>query len=159
MPFHLALPMEMGINACGVGLYSHMDGTLSVPYIFIIYLCKSLRTNVSMHQTNSSKSLKICGVVFGGNIFYFSRNDFFSLDRSNMQIFTANITQVVWPRVTNILVLRYFCQQNPLFYHLNYLNLNPCHYWSWKSNIFFKWIFLSDILFLRRIVASKQRQF
>ena len=76
MPFHLALPMEMGINACGVGLYSHMDGTLSVPYIFIIYLCKSLRTNVSMHQTNSSKSLKICGVVFCGNIFYFSRNDF-----------------------------------------------------------------------------------
>ena len=95
MPFHLALPMEMGINACGVGLYSHMDGTLSVPYIFIIYLCKSIRTNVSMHQTNSSKSLKICGVVFGGNIFYFSRNDFFSFDRSNMQIFTANITQVV----------------------------------------------------------------
>ena len=90
MPFHLALSMEMGINACGVGLYSHMearmDGTLCVPYIFIIYLCKSLRTNVSMHQTNSSKSLKICGVVFCGNIFYFSRNYFFSFDRSNMQI-------------------------------------------------------------------------
>ena len=75
--------------------YPRMDGTLCVPYIFIIYLCKSLRTNVSMHQTNSSKSLKICGVVFGENTFYFSRNDFFSFDRSNMQIFTANITQVV----------------------------------------------------------------
>ena len=83
MPFHLALPMEMGINACGVGLYSHMDGTLSVPYIFIIYLCKSLRTNVSMHQTNSSKSLKICGVVFGGNIFTFREMIFF---RSTAQI-------------------------------------------------------------------------
>ena len=97
MPFHLALPMEMGINACGVGLYSHMQEWMGhcVPYIFIIYLCKSIRTNVSMHQTNSSKSLKICGVVFCGNIFYFSRNYFFSFDRSNMQIFTANITQVV----------------------------------------------------------------
>ena len=75
--------------------YARMDGTLCVPYIFIIYLCKSIRTNVSMHQTNSSKSLKICGVVFCGNIFYFSRNYFFSFDRSNMQIFTVKITRVV----------------------------------------------------------------
>ena len=45
-----------------------------------------------------------------------------------------NITRVVWPRVTNLLDLRYFCQHNPLFYHLN---LIPCHYWSWKRNIYF----------------------
>ena len=36
-----------------------------------------------------------------------------------MQIFTLNITRVVWPHVTNLLDLRYFCQHNPLFYHLN----------------------------------------
>ena len=36
--------------------------------------------------------------------------------------------------LTNILDLRYFCQHNPLFY---YLNLIPCHYWSWQRNIYF----------------------
>ena len=50
-----------------------------------------------------------------------------------MHIFTVNITRVVWPHVTNILDLRYFCQHNPLFYHLN---LIPCHYWSWQRNIY-----------------------
>ena len=59
---------------------------------------------------------------------------FFSFDRSNMQIFTVNITRVVWPHVTNVLDLRYFCEHNPLFYHLN---LIPCRYWSWKRNIYF----------------------
>ena len=58
----------------------------------------------------------------------------FSFDRSNMQIFTVNITRVVWPHVTNVLDLRYFCEHNPLFYHLN---LIPCHYWSWQRNIYF----------------------
>ena len=33
-----------------------------------------------------------------------------------------------------ILGHRYFCQHNPLFYHLN---LVPCHCWSWQSNIYF----------------------
>ena len=51
-----------------------------------------------------------------------------------MQIFTVNITRVVWPHVTNILDLRYSRQHNPLFYHLN---LIPCHYWSWHRNIYF----------------------
>ena len=51
-----------------------------------------------------------------------------------MQIFTVNITRVVWPRVMNILDFRYFCQHNPLFYHLN---LIPCHCWSWQRNIYF----------------------
>ena len=51
-----------------------------------------------------------------------------------MQIFIVNITRVVWPHVTNLLDLRYFCQHNPLFYHLN---LIPCHYWSWQRNIYF----------------------
>ena len=67
---------------------------------------------------------------------YFSFREifFFSFDRSNMQIFTVDITRVVWPHVTNLLDLRYFCQHNPLFYHLN---LIPCHYWSWQRNIYF----------------------
>ena len=51
-----------------------------------------------------------------------------------MQIFTVNITRVVWPHVTNLLDLRYFCQHNPLFYHLK---LIPCHYWSWQIKIYF----------------------
>ena len=51
-----------------------------------------------------------------------------------MQIFNVNITRAVWPRVTNTLDFRYFCQHNPLFYHLN---LIPCHYWSWQRNIYF----------------------
>ena len=51
-----------------------------------------------------------------------------------MQIFTVNITRVVWPRVTNLLDLLYFCQYNTLFYCLN---LIPCHYWSWQRNIYF----------------------
>ena len=75
-----------------------------------------------------------CGVVFLWKHIQFSRNDFFSFDRSNMQIFTVNITRVVWPHVTNVLDLRYFCEHNPLFYHLN---LIPCRYWSWQRNIYF----------------------
>ena len=51
-----------------------------------------------------------------------------------MQIFTLNITRVVWPHVTNLLDLRYFCRQNPLFYHLN---LIPWHYWGWQKNYYF----------------------
>ena len=71
---------------------------------------------------------------FYENINQFSRNDFFSFDHSNMQIFTLNITRVVWPHVMNKLDLQYFCQHNPLFYHLN---LIPCYYWSWQRNIYF----------------------
>ena len=48
--------------------------------------------------------------------------------------FILNITRAVWPHVTNKLDLRYFCQHNPLFDHLN---LIPCHYWSWQRNIYF----------------------
>ena len=51
-----------------------------------------------------------------------------------MQIFTVNITRVVWPHVTNLLDLSYFCQHNPLFYDLN---LNNFYYWSWQRNIYF----------------------
>ena len=51
-----------------------------------------------------------------------------------MQIFTVNITRVVWPHVTNILDLRYSRQHNPLFYQLN---LIPCHYWSWQRDTYF----------------------
>ena len=66
---------------------------------------------------------------------YFSfREMIFSFDRSNMQIFTVNITRVVWPHVTNLLDLRYFCQHDVLFYHLN---LIPCHYWSWQIKSYF----------------------
>ena len=97
-----------------------------------------------------------CGVVFFVKYSLVFDKWFFSFDRSNMQIFTMIITRVVWSHVTNILDLRYFCQHNPFFYHLN---LIPCHYWSWQSNICFWWIFLSDILFLCQKVTSKQRQF
>ena len=51
-----------------------------------------------------------------------------------MQIFTVNITRVVWPHVTIPLDFRHLCQHNTLFYHLN---LIPCHYWSWQRNIYF----------------------
>ena len=51
-----------------------------------------------------------------------------------MQIFTVNITRVVWPHVTIVLNLRYYCEHDPLFYHLN---LIPCRYWSWQRNIYF----------------------
>ena len=74
-----------------------------------------------------------CVVFFVKNISVFEKW-FFSFERSNMQIFTVNITRVVWPHVTNILDLWYFCQHNPLFY---LLNLIPCHYWSWQRNIYF----------------------
>ena len=75
-----------------------------------------------------------CGVVFLWKYILVFEKWLFSFDRSNMQIFTVNITRVVWPHVTNLLDLRYFCQHNPLFYHLN---LIPCHYWSWQRNIYF----------------------
>ena len=75
-----------------------------------------------------------CGVVFLWKYILVFEKWLFSFDRSNMQIFTVNITRVVWPHVTNLLDLRYFCQHNPLFYHLN---LIPCHYWSCQRNIYF----------------------
>ena len=68
-----------------------------------------------------------CGVVFLWKYILVFEKLFFSFDRSNIQIFTVNI-------VTNLLDFRYFCQHNPLFYHLN---LIPCHYWSWQRNIYF----------------------
>ena len=55
---------------------------------------------------------------------------FFSFDQSSMQIFTMK-----WlPELCDLMYLRYFCQHNPLFYHLN---LIPCHCWSWQRNIYF----------------------
>ena len=75
-----------------------------------------------------------CGVVFLWKYILVFVKWFFSFDRSNMQIFTVNITRVVWPRVTNLLDLWYFCQHNPSFYRLNLIH---CHYWSWQSHIYF----------------------
>ena len=75
-----------------------------------------------------------CGLVFLWKYILVFEKLYFSFDRSNMQIFTLNITRVVWPHVTNLLDLRYFCRHNPLFYHLN---LIARHYWSWQRNIFF----------------------
>ena len=75
-----------------------------------------------------------CGVVFLWKYILVFEKWLFSFDCSNMQIFTVNITRVVWPHVTNVLDLRYFCEHNPLFYHLN---LIPCRYWSWQRNIYF----------------------
>ena len=68
-----------------------------------------------------------CGVVFWWKYILVFEKLFFSFDRSNIQIFTVNI-------VTNLLDFRYFCQHNPLFYHLNFI---PCHNWSCQRNIYF----------------------
>ena len=96
---------------------SHPKFILSPSFIFCGLIC-----------------LNNCSVVFLWKYIFFFEKWFFSFDHSNMQIFTLNITRVVWPHVTNLLDLRYFCQHNPLFYHLN---LIPCHYWSWQRNIYF----------------------
>ena len=75
-----------------------------------------------------------CGVVFLWKYILVFEKWLFSFDRSNMQIFTVNITRVVWRHVTNIIDLWYFWHHNPLLFHLN---LIPWHYWSWQSNIYF----------------------
>ena len=75
-----------------------------------------------------------CGVGFLWKYVLVFEKWLFSFDRSNMQIFSMNITWVVWPHVTNLLDLRYFCEHSPLFYHLN---LIPCRYWSCQGNIYF----------------------
>ena len=102
-----------------------------------------------MHQTNSASRLNLfslvlsyfvaipispdtCGVVFLWK--YILEKWVFSLDRSNMQIFTLNITRVVWPHVPSSLDLQYFCRHNPLSYDLK---LVPGHYWSWQRTISF----------------------
>ena len=50
-----------------------------------------------------------CGVVFLRTYILVFEKWLFSFDRSNIQIFTVNITGIVWPHVTNVLDLRYFC--------------------------------------------------
>ena len=49
-----------------------------------------------------------CGVVFLWKYILVFEKWLFSFDRSNMQIFTVNITRVVWPHVTNVLELLVF---------------------------------------------------
>ena len=97
-----------------------------------------------------------CGVVFLWKYISVFEKWLFSFDRSNMQIFPLNITRVVWPHVTNVLDLRYFCEHSPLFYHLN---LIPCRYWSWKWNIYSLVNTFVRHTFPMSKVASKQRQF
>ena len=74
----------------------------------------------------------LCCVFFFVEIYINCEKWVFSFDRSNMQIFTLNITRVVWPHVTSLLDLRYFCRHNPSLYHLK---LIPGHYWSWQRII------------------------
>ena len=130
--------------------WSHF--TLTTTHLNLSFV-KTLREDISIHSTNlkyRGKSYKIrfisyfifcspicpnnCGVVFLWKYILVFEKLFFSFDRLNMQIFTVNITRVVWPHVTNVQDLRYFCEHNPLFYHLN---LIPCRYWSWQRNIYF----------------------
>ena len=40
----------------------------------------------------------------------------------------------ICPNNCGVVFFRSFFQHNPLFYHLNVM---PCHYWSWKRNIYF----------------------
>ena len=68
-----------------------------------------------------------CSVVFLEKFIWVFEKWFFSFDRSNMQIFTVNITRVVWPHVTIPLDLRHFCWHNTSFYHLNLLNIMISH--------------------------------
>ena len=49
-----------------------------------------------------------CGIVFLRKYILVFEKWLFSFDRSNMQIFTVNITRVVWPHVTNVLDLHTF---------------------------------------------------
>ena len=108
------------------------------------------RAYVHVHQTNSGKSPKfvlsptlmfcslishyVCGVVFFLWKYISCEKWAFLFDRSNMQIFTLNITRVVWPHVLSLLDLRYFCRHNPLSYNLK---LIPGHYRSWQRTISF----------------------
>ena len=66
-----------------------------------------------------------CGVVFLWKYISVFEKWFFSFDRSNVQIFTLNVTWVVWPHLTNLLDLRYFCHQQSfvLSSKLNLLSL------------------------------------
>ena len=108
------------------------------------------RAYVHVHQTNSGKSPKfvlsptlifcslishyVCGVVFFLWKYISCEKWAFLFDRSNMQIFTLNITRVVWPHVLSLLDLRYFCRHNPFSYNLK---LIPGHYRSWQRTISF----------------------
>ena len=101
-------------------------------YLLTLELKQNLRANVNMYQTNSGKSPKFVfsltfmhcsptcpnnfGVVFLWKYILVFKKWYFSFDRSNMQIFTLNITRVVWPHVTNLLDLWYFWRYNPLYY-------------------------------------------
>ena len=71
---------------------------------------------------------------------------FFSFDRSNMQIFTVNITRVVWLHIYMLFAgwevrmvkncdrgLENTARGRRTFYHLNLISW---HYWCWQRNIF-----------------------
>ena len=62
----------------------------------------------------------------------FSRNDFLVRPLKYAKFHREYYPSCV-PNVTNLLNLRYFCQHNPLFYHLH---LIPCGYWSWQKNVY-----------------------
>ena len=66
-----------------------------------------------------------------------------------MPIFNVNITRLVWPHVTNILILRYFCQHNPLFY---FFKLNPLSLLKLANKFFF---FLVNIFVRHTFLMSK----
>ena len=85
-----------------------------------------------------------CGVVFCERLFSFREIIFFV-----QPLKYANFHREYYPScVTSCNDLRYFCQHNPLFY---YLKLIPCHYWSWKSNIYF----LVNIFVRHTFIMSK----
>ena len=97
-----------------------------------------------------------CGVVFFVKIYFSSREMIFFVRPLKYANFTVNITRVVWPHVTNILDLQFFCQHNPLFYHLNLILF---HYWSQQRNIYFLVNISVRHTFPMSKVTSKQRQF
>ena len=98
--------------------------------LFTLTMCVPARLWRQIARTPSNCTITVRTLLAK----YFLEKWLFSFDRSNMQIFPMNITRVVWPQVTNVLDLRYFCEHNPLFYHLS---LIPCRYWNWQRNSYF----------------------
>ena len=141
---------DNAVSVCSKG-ENFLFGNLSFTHVIIRVF--GLREDVSINRTNSKycgKSPKFvfsptfifcspicpnnCGEVFLWKYILVFEKWYFSFDRSNMQIFTVNITRTVRLHVTNLFNLRHFYGLNPLFYHLK---LIPCRYWSWQRNIYF----------------------
>ena len=96
-----------------------------------------------------------CGVVFLWKYISVFEKWPFSFDRSNMQIFTVNTTRVVSCNDCTRPTV-YLCTES--FVLSSKLNLSSLLKLA-KRYLFFWWVFLSEILFLCRKVASNKDSF